>query len=239
MTLANRPGSDDVYLNITAYNVTSVITTDGDCITISGTSVTLPTPFNILTASEPFVTDSERLLWILSTDFVASLNYAPMCSLSEQTCFDNRCLFDNEVEEEEEVEGRQESVPGSSGQVCLRCSRVGKREASTVLPCERHRSDALNYSINTRISEVDRRFLSFCSLFLSLSIHLDRKSSCPHRGAAIFPILQFTAFEKSRLHLCDHQRQCGTTIFKPRLGPRSGNRCCYSSKVTQRLEIHL
>ena len=97
LTLAYRPLSDGVYLFITAYSVTSALTTEGDCVTISATPITLSTPFGVVTAAEPSSTDSERLQSIVETDFVAWLDQAPTCSLGS-TCIDNDCLFGGEAD---------------------------------------------------------------------------------------------------------------------------------------------
>ena len=92
LTRANRPVSDGVYLFITAYSVTSALTTEGDCVTISAT------PIGVVTASKPSSTDSERLQLIVETDFVAWMDRAPTCSLGP-TCIGNDCLFGDEPDD--------------------------------------------------------------------------------------------------------------------------------------------
>ncbi len=85
-----------LYLIITAYSVTSAFTTDGDCVTVSGTPTTLPTPFSVITAAEPSATNPQRLQSIISSDFVPWLHHAPTCSLARM-CFDPECLFSKHV----------------------------------------------------------------------------------------------------------------------------------------------
>ena len=93
-TRANRPRSSDVYLIITAYSVTSAIWTDGDCVTISGIPVSLPTPFGVVTSRKPFVTDIGRVQSIVESSFVTWSHRAPTCSLA-RVCLDGHRLFGN------------------------------------------------------------------------------------------------------------------------------------------------
>lgn len=83
-------------LIITAYSVTSAFTTDGDCVTISGTPVTLPAPFSVGTGPEPSATDIQRLQSVIESNFVTWLHRAPTCSLANM-CLDSECLFSNET----------------------------------------------------------------------------------------------------------------------------------------------
>ena len=85
-----------LYLIITAYSVTSAFTTDGDCVTVSGTPTTLPTPFSVITAAEPSATNPQRLQSIISSDFVPWLHHTPTCSLARM-CFEAECLFSKHV----------------------------------------------------------------------------------------------------------------------------------------------
>ena len=77
--------------------------------TVSATPVTLPTPFGVVTASEPSSTDPERLQSMIETSFVAWLDRAPTCSLGP-TCIDNDCLFGDET-----VGGNLLLSPGTVG----------------------------------------------------------------------------------------------------------------------------
>ena len=94
MTRAIRPGSYDVYLIITAYSATSVFTTDGDCVTISESHVTLQTPFSVVTALETSTTDAERVQSIIESNFVTWVHRAPTCYVALPSCLENDCLFD-------------------------------------------------------------------------------------------------------------------------------------------------
>ena len=83
------------YLMITAYAVTSAFTTDGDCVTVSGTPTTLPTPFDVITDVEPSAGDPKTLQSIIMSGFVTWLHHTPTCSVS-QMCFEPACLFNDE-----------------------------------------------------------------------------------------------------------------------------------------------
>ena len=94
MTWANRFQDSEysVYLLITAYAVTSATTINGDCVTVSATPVVLPTPFTVVTAANPCVTETQELQSIVESDFVTWLHPTSTCSLAP-TCFDAECLF--------------------------------------------------------------------------------------------------------------------------------------------------
>ena len=83
MTRINRaPLIIGVYFIVTAYSVSSAFTTDGDCVTITGTPVTLPTPFSVMVAPEPSATDPEWFVSIVESKFATWLPAAPTCSVS-------------------------------------------------------------------------------------------------------------------------------------------------------------
>ena len=105
ITRANRPGSFDVYLIITAYSVTSAFTTDGDCVTISATPVTLPSPFSVVSGPEPSATDLERAQSVIESKFVTWLHRAPTCSIAPRMCLESGCLFGDEPQNTEESGG--------------------------------------------------------------------------------------------------------------------------------------
>lgn len=68
--------------------------------TVSATPISLPTPFGVVTASEPSSTDPERLQSIIETKFVAWLDRDPTCSLAPEACIDNDCLFGADANDE-------------------------------------------------------------------------------------------------------------------------------------------
>ena len=83
MTRINRPPPIiGVYFIVTAYSVSSAFTTDGDCVTITGTPVTLSTPFSVMAAPEPAVTDFDLFGSIVESKFATWLPAAPTCSVS-------------------------------------------------------------------------------------------------------------------------------------------------------------
>ena len=91
LTRASRPHDMASHLIITAYSINSAFTTDRSCFTITGTSVVLPTPFSVVTATEPSATNPKSIQSIFYTDFPHWLNRAPTCSLIEN-CLDNECI---------------------------------------------------------------------------------------------------------------------------------------------------
>ena len=91
MTQTNRVDSSGVYYIITAYSVTSAFTTDGDCVTVSGTPITLPTPFSVVPQSSPKY--AEELESSINSRFATWLDYAPTCSIVDPFCPGGQCDF--------------------------------------------------------------------------------------------------------------------------------------------------
>ena len=82
MTRMNRvPHTIAVYFTVTAYSVSSAFTTVGDCVTITGTPVTLSSPFSVMAALEPSATNPEWFGSIVESKFATWLPVAPTCSV--------------------------------------------------------------------------------------------------------------------------------------------------------------
>lgn len=92
MTPTIRAPSLGVYYIVTAYSVTSAFTTDGDCVTVSGTPITLPTPFSVIPQSSP--ANLQELQSSIDSDFAIWLDIAPTCSVVAPSCNDI-CDFNN------------------------------------------------------------------------------------------------------------------------------------------------